>query len=155
MTYKIACYTLFDITQTGVINRSTPPVDANLAEWTLKRNTQCNFDTVLQVISLRSQPEIIVQPQRLPITKDTKHCFGDHYKFNKNSTHWRFEFYIQHASVFNNGISELGALYSDSNNVPMILIGTEIDSLSNSLNTTTEHRNIYYEIISHEYEPDS
>lgn len=151
MAYSIACYTLFDITSTGVINRSAPPVDSNIAEWTIRRNTQCNFDTVLQVISLRSQPEIIIEPQKLSITPQAKHYFGQNYKFNKDS-YWRFEFYIQHASVFNNGVTELGALFSDSNSVPMILIGTEFKRLQPSLNTTPEYRNIYYEILSHEYE---
>ena len=64
MSYRISCYTLFDITQTGVLNRTKPNEGQDLAEWVQKRNTQCNFDTVLQVIALRSQPEIVNFPSK-------------------------------------------------------------------------------------------
>lgn len=150
MSYRIVCHTLFDITATGVINRTNKPVDANIADWTIKRNTQCNFDTVLQIISLRSQPELLSQPTKLTITPQIKQCFGTQHKFNKHSQYWTFEFYIQHASVFNNGVHELGGLYSDTAGVPMILVGTEVATLINSLDTTPELKNIHYEILSNE-----
>ena len=70
MSIKIACYTLFDITQTGVLNRSKPAVDMDPEVWIYKRNTQCNFDTILQVISLRSQPEVIDLPVKKMVRFD-------------------------------------------------------------------------------------
>ena len=64
MMQKIRCYTLFNITKTGITNRRNssklgPDKDK---EWEKLRNTQCNFDTLIQVISLRSQPENITDP---------------------------------------------------------------------------------------------
>ena len=64
MSYTISCYTLFDITQTNVLNRHRPDMDK---EWLHKRNTQSNFDTIQQAISLRSQPEIVRTPERIQI----------------------------------------------------------------------------------------
>ena len=63
MSYTISCYTLFDITPTGVVNRSRPVVDEELIPWLHKRNTQCNFDTVLQGF----QPEFEVTPEKTEI----------------------------------------------------------------------------------------
>ena len=63
MSFRIECYTLFDITQTGVLNRSRPVDGQDLDQWVHKRNTQANFDTLLQIISLRSQPEIVSSPK--------------------------------------------------------------------------------------------
>lgn len=147
MGYIITCYTLFDITSTGVINRGKP-VDQDMEEWIYKRNTQCNFDTVLQAISLRSQPEIHRLPKLRKIRFDTFDKFGFLFeqKGSEEYNSWSFDFTVQHPSVFNDGISELGALYSDCNNVPMIKCGTEWDKLDQFLNTSEELRNIYFEI---------
>lgn len=59
---------------------------------------------------------------------------------------WSFEFDIQHPSVFDDGISELGALYSDCDMVPMIKCGTEWDKLPAFLDTSEELRNIYFKV---------
>ena len=150
MGYKIACWTLFDITCTGVINRSTPPVDVQVEEWIKQRNTQCNYDTVLQIISLRSQPENVSRSQQVKINKEIRQYFGSKYKFGKNSMCWMFEFTIQNAGVFNNGIQELGTLFVDSHDVPMILIGTEHADLWASLNTAPNLKNIHYKITSYD-----
>jgi hypothetical protein len=76
MSFKISCYTLFDITQTGVINRGKPGTDEDIDAWLVKRNTQCNFDTILQVISLRSQPEDISKPKIKRIAINEFQNFG-------------------------------------------------------------------------------
>ena len=57
---------------------------------------------------------------------------------------------VNHSSVFNDGITELGALYDDCHDVPMIKCGTEWDKLPNKLDATDELRNIYFEIVSNE-----
>jgi hypothetical protein len=147
MSFKITCYTLFDITQTGVMNRSRPVDDDK--SWIYKRNTQCNFDTILQAISLRSQPEVLSNPEKIYINFDEFDNFG--FLFEQNDevqACWKFEFIIQHPSVFDDGISELGALYNDCDSIPMILCGTEWDKLPNFLDSSPELRNIYF-ILSH------
>lgn len=147
MSHKISCYTLFDITQTNIVNRSRPPADGKLEEWLYKRNTQSNFDTVLQAISLRSQPENISSPKKLMIRFDEFHHFGFLYQQEESMLYpcWNFEFEVQHSSVFDNGLNPFGNLYHDCDSIPIIKCGTEWDMLSNFLDTTTELKNIHFE----------
>jgi hypothetical protein len=146
MTYRIQCYTLFDITNTGVLNRSKPADVTDEETWRHKRNTQANFDTVLQSISLRSQPDVISKPEKINIRFDKFQNFGFLFEQLEEETYpcWHFEFDVYHNSVFDNGIIEFGFLYSDCDRVPMILCGTEWDKLPPFLDTSTELRNIYF-----------
>ncbi len=53
----LKCYTLFDVSFTGVSKRNPP---ANLEEdkvkqWHINRNRQINFDTIIQVISVNQE----------------------------------------------------------------------------------------------------
>ncbi len=148
MSFRITCYTLFDITQTGVLNRSRPAVDQIFDEWVYKRNTQANFDTILQVINLRSQPEMITVPKKLDINFDEFDNFGFLFQQIEKETYpcWRFSFEIQHHSVFNDGEDELGYLYNDCDGVPMILCGHERSNLPTFLDVSPELKNIYFRI---------
>lgn len=142
----LTCYTLFDITQTGVLSRQKPIDQDN--QWIYKRNTQSNFDTILQAISLRSQPEIIRIPKKIEISFYEFNNFGYLFEDENKVNCWSFDFTVQHGSVFNDGITELGALYNDCQNVPMIKCGTEWDKLHSMLDTSEELRNIYFEVTS-------
>jgi hypothetical protein len=146
MTYRIQCYTLFDVTNTGVPNRSKPADVTDEETWRYKRNTQANFDTVLQSISLRSQPDVIKKPEKINIRFDKFQNFGFLFEQLEEETYptWFFEFDVYHNSVFDNGIIEFGFLYSDCDRVPMILCGTEWDKLPAFLDTSPELRNIYF-----------
>lgn len=144
MNHKIICYTLFDITQTNVPNRPCPSNIEDVSQWLYKRNTQANFDTILQAISLRSQPEYISIPQKFKINFEDFDKFGFLYESEEVSC-WYFMFEVQHSSVFEDGIKDFGLLYDDCNEIPMILCGTEWDKLSNNLDTTPECKNIYFE----------
>lgn len=152
MSFKISCYTLFDITNTGVLNRSKPDPELALTDWLLKRNTQCNFDTILQAISLRSQPEIVKIPELIKIKFNDFQEFGFLFEQQDNEEYncWTFDFEIQHLSVFDNGISELGALYGDCDGIPMLKVGTEWEKLPEFLDTTDELKNIYFKITEHD-----
>lgn len=147
---KIACWTLFNITQTGILNRKTPPVDVDIGVWTKNRNTQCNYDTLLQIISLRGQPEDISIPRKIELSKNNIQYFGTNYKRHKSSYCWTFDFVVTHSGVFNNGIHDLGFLFNDSNQVPMILIGNEVKNLSSTLISFGTEKNIHYHIINHD-----
>lgn len=149
MSYIISCYTLFDITATGVLNRSRPMLDEEDSSWIKKRNTQCNYDTILQLISLRSQPDILSKPERMSINFNDFDKFGFLFEQQENETYncWHFKFEIQHSSVFYDGINELGGLYTDCDAVPMLKVGTEWDKLPLMLDTSDELRNIYFEIV--------
>jgi hypothetical protein len=141
MAHRISCFTLFDITRTGILNRAKPSDDVkDIEQWLLNRNTQCNFDTILQVISLRSQPDISSNPKKVQLSK---HNFGSIY-IGKDIPIWTFDFEVYHASVFEDGIEELGYLYKDCQDVPMVKCETQYQYLNNNLDTTNDKRNIYF-----------
>lgn len=143
--YRIRCYTLFDITHTGVLNRSKP-TEENVEAWIKRRNTQCNFDTLLQVISLRSQPEVIKYPIECELTESCLEYFGFLYTIEPVK-YWKFEFEVQHASVFENGIVSLGALYVDCEGVPMLLTENLHTMCPKFLDTSPELKNINFEVL--------
>lgn len=143
--YRIRCHTLFDITQTGVLNRSRP-TENDIDGWIKRRNTQCNFDTVLQVISLRSQPEIVRLPVSTEISEPDYEMFGFLYTKEKVNC-WKFEFEVQHSSVFENGIIPLGALYKDCEGVPMILCEDQHSLCPKFLDISPELKNIHFEVL--------
>lgn len=141
MSHRIACYTLFNINQTGVLNRARPSESEDYNEWLFKRNTQCNFDTILQSISLRSQPEVIKFPT---VDNADVKKFGLKYANIKNLKVWTFEFEIYHDSVFNDEDGDLGALYKDVQGVPMIKFKEDCKALPNYLDNTKDYKNIYF-----------
>lgn len=149
MNTIIRCYTLFNITQTGVLNRSKPPLDMNIGEWTFKRNTQCNYDTILQIVSIRSQPEVFKSPVVNDIKSYEVKYFGSKYNDSRNRKYscWIFDFGVQHANVFTDSDDVLGALYKDCDGVPMIIVGGEHSSLTTFLSTDKELKNIHFEIL--------
>jgi hypothetical protein len=149
MSYTITCYTLFDITQTNVLNRHRPDMNQ---EFRYKRNTQSNFDTVQQAISLRSQPEIVRIPEKIQIRFNEFTEFGFLFEQEEDETYpsWSFDFTIHHPSVFYDGVNELGALYSDCDRVPMIKCGTEWDKLPAFLDSSDELRNIYFKVLTND-----
>jgi len=150
MSFKVSCYTLFDITQTGIVNRSRPGPEDDAELWLYKRNTQCNFDTIVQAVSLRSQPENISIPTSTKIKFDEFENFGFLLENDEQVICWTFDFDIQHPSVFNDGISELGALYSDCDSVPMIKTNTIWNKLPAFLDSSDELRNIYFKVLNNE-----
>ena len=135
---KIKCVTLFDITKTGASRRQIATKDAN---------QQINFETILQIISMRCQPENITSPKRIVIDKKDARWGEKYLVETQNILAWEFFFDVYHREVFNDGENKLGNLYSDSNEVPMIVNLDETSRLSSKINTSGELKNIHYEII--------
>lgn len=148
MSQRIRCFTLFDITQTGITNRIKRRENED-PEWILKRNSQCNFDTLLQVISLRSQPEVVKLPDVAVYKSPESEYFGFLYKQDNKvliDKFWFFEFEVQHSSVFEDGIVLFGNLYKDCEGVPMITMPNQPSQLISILNTSEELKNIHFEM---------
>lgn len=135
MTIRIKCTTLFDITVTGVKNRfhrtRLPFADStgfNIAsdkDWQRSRNKQSNWETINQVISLRTLPENITNPLRI-----------------KNR--WEFEFTVPDLSSIERNGDPVAALKDDCSNVPMI---TGLDEAVVDGQTLTPGINIWFDII--------
>ena len=62
-------------------------------------------------------------------------------------TCWKFEFEVQHTSVFENTLNPLGALYKDCDGVPMINCPTQYEKISALLDTSPELKNIHFEVL--------
>ena len=132
---------MFDITKTNVTSRRAP-VGTSL-DWQNQRNTQCNFDTVIQLVSLRAQPEEISNPVKLNTNTDPFDKFGLDFAFPLD--YWTFTFTINHAGVFDDEENKFGLLLADCDNVPMIKMPTIPVNLSNCLDISNNLRNIYFE----------
>lgn len=144
MSQRIRCSTLFDVTCTGVTNRSKPAGD-DITSWIKQRNTQCNFDTILQVISLRSQPDIVKNPAKIQATDEILNKFGFVYQPESEIQCWVFEFEVHHASVFDNHAGQFGALYNDCHGVPMIRDTESLVDITSFLDVSDELKNIHFE----------
>ena len=149
MNQRIACYTLFDITNTNVLNRSKP-VGENVELWKVQRNSQANFDTILQCLSLRGSPDLLQYPHKIEFNSNNTD-FGFLLENDKEPDHfwyWKFEFNISHSSVYDTNNDPFGLLEHDCHEIPMLHCKTEYtDTLPNFLDTTPELRNIYFEEI--------
>lgn len=150
---RIKCYTLYDITQTNV-NFRKKNTEIVPADEMKKRSQQSNFETILQIINMRSQPEEISNSELTVINIDDLKDFNFGYLYEKSYNKtikkinvWSFTFSVDHADVFNNGINDLGSLSDDCNQVPMILKLEETFKLSNQMNISDEQRNIYFEVL--------
>lgn len=141
MNITVRCTTRFDITTTGVrgnFNRNRIPfVDAtgksitDEPAWVRARNQQRNWETLTQVISLRTLPQDITESQKIQ---------------RENQNWWSFDFVIeQPASIEDNG-NPVGILVKDSRDVPMLLGLDEDADIENILVPGT---NIEFEIITH------
>lgn len=148
MLHVITCVTLFDVTYTGIPIRNKVPENHDPNLWVYKRNTQSNFDTILQAISLRSQPDVIKKPVKKHFKFDETDYFGFFYQQTADElySYWEFDFTVQHQNVFNDGITEFGALYNDCHKIPMLKCGNECIQLGNFLDCTPEFQNIYFTI---------
>jgi hypothetical protein len=105
------------------------------------RNQQSNFETLLQIISMRSQPEDITNPVKEIISDSRFSSSAD----NALSV-WSFTFTVSHSSVFNDGINDLGNLINDCDGVPMIVNLDEIGDVGSVLVTTDPGKNIIFEV---------
>jgi hypothetical protein len=141
MTVTIQCGTLFDITETGVRNHTANArlpfqdqagqhVDTESA-WQRSRNQQRNWETVNQILALRTLPENISTPVIEP---------GD------RGLTWQFEFDIPDLSAVSEGDQELSLLLRDCESVPMITGLTETAKLEPELRTQAPAANIWFAV---------
>lgn len=102
------CLTLLDITATGVTRGDSK-----------ERNQQRNWESVLQVLGLKTQPIIWETPERiegieLSDNSVVKSYFGEFYQGTQ--TIWGFRFSSETDDVYT-----LNSLYEDFEQVPVIL----------------------------------
>ncbi len=139
---KIECYTLFDITATGInghvkaaqfphVSRAGMTI-ADPAALAQARNQQRNFDTLLQLIGLRTQMFNVNDPT----VQDTG-PFG-------NQRTWRFDFEIEPQSQWLVDGDEFWMLKQDSDGTPMIVNLRETADLEPRIIVLGNNINVIY-----------
>jgi hypothetical protein len=103
-------FTLVDVTDTGV-TRSRPGKEK-------ERNQQRNWETLIQVLSLRTQPQEIDGPYTNMYELQGESIFGE--MFKGTHTVWHFSFGVEAVNVFKDSRSDYGLLYEDFAQVPII-----------------------------------
>ena len=98
----ITCYTLFNIPDKG------------------NRSTIRNWNTVVQTLSLRTQPIIIDTPKVMTDANLRQYDFGSKYKYSTIADVWSFTFSSENLMLYHLNDNPVGALINDSNFVPMI-----------------------------------
>lgn len=139
ISMRVACTTLWDITVTGQTVRRGQ--QNNSLEYQKQCNQQSNWETILQCLSIRCQPENISEVTKIKTSRST---WGTEYKNAKIA--WTFTFEcLDDVYIIEN--DKLAGLYLDCDNVPLI---TGLDETVNDLKTISnspELKNIHFEII--------
>ena len=142
---KILCRTLFDCSYTGVTGhyRSSeiPFVDRagqtvkDQQDWNHSRNQQRNWETLLQIIGLRTQPQDLTIPE---------------YKDGA----WEFEFKSESENVFemHGNPDLLAGLKIDCEGVPMMLNLREQPSMAPTISVSGEDQNIWFSTVNNALE---
>jgi hypothetical protein len=135
---KIRCTTTFDCTRTGVTGHyrvsQLPFVDrsgkliSTQQEWACSRNQQRNYETLLQIFGLKTQPLDITDPVK------------------NSQSQWEFEFCVETPAVFllADNSDPLASLKRDCEKVPMI---ADVGNISQPLSVLTVDQNIWFEVI--------
>jgi hypothetical protein len=134
---RYACQTLFDITATGVTGHfkvtRMPFVDragqhiVDQNSWNRSRNQQRNWETITQILGLRTQLFDVTDPVR-----------------DKSGTSWMFEFETETNGTFGPDSDPTEILRADAEEVPMILDLDNRSDLVPVLRTHGSEQNIWF-----------
>lgn len=137
---RFVCQTLFDITATGVTGHFRPTrmpftdlagqLIQDQATWNRSRNQQRNWETLTQIISLRTQ---IFELQ--PPTRD------------RGGTTWMFVFETELSGVFGPDSDPTQILRLDSEGVPMLLDLDNRSDLSSTIVNQGTKQNIWFAVL--------
>ena len=134
---RYACQTLFDVTATGVTGHfkvtRIPFTDragqeiVDQESWNRSRNQQRNWETLTQILGLRTQLFDITEPVR-----------------DKSGTSWMFEFETEISGAFGPDSDPTEILRSDADGVPMLLDLDNRRDLLPVLRTHGTEQNIWF-----------
>jgi len=138
---KYICQTLFDITATGVTghckssrmpfqDRAGQTIDGE-ESWNRSRNQQRNWETLTQILSLRTQLFLLTDP--VP---------------DLTGTRWMFEFETESDGIYGSETDPVSILRSDANGVPMLLNLNNNPDIETVLITAGARQNIWFAPVS-------
>jgi hypothetical protein len=132
---RIQCQTLFDITATGTTGHIKPSrmpfqdasgtLITDIESWNRSRNQQRNWETVTQLISLRTQVNDLMVPGRI------NDC-------------WQFEFEVDNENLFHDNNDPLAVLKEDCAGVPML---TGLNESTQTSGQFVVDQNIWFTIV--------
>ena len=138
---KFACQTLFDITATGVTGhckQSRMPfrdgagqLIKDIESWNRSRNQQRNWETITQILSLRTQLFALTDP----ISDQT-------------GTRWMFEFETEADGIYGPNTDPVSVLRADAEGVPMLRELDNDPDIDTVLITDGSRQNIWFAPIS-------
>jgi hypothetical protein len=138
---KYVCQTRFDITATGVTGHyksaRIPFLDRagqtikNEESWNRSRNQQRNWETLTQILSLRTQLFLLTDPVQ-----------------DLTGTRWMFEFETESDGIYGPDSDPVLILRSDANGVPMLRELNNDPDIENVLVTEGAQQNIWFAPIS-------
>lgn len=136
----IVCWTLADISNTGFTSKPR-----NEHEFKL-RNQQRNFETFLQLIGMRNQPNVLIYPTKLEGQEIKSYGFGEQYLQSVGFRYnvWMFAFDVEQPTAFDNDNGKLQALMEDFDDIPVITGLDENAKINNTINTLGDHRNTFF-----------
>ena len=137
---KIQCRTLFDCSRTGVTGHyrasqvpfrdHTEKTINNEHDWKFARNQQRNWETIVQIISLRTQP------MNLSNTAVRDQV-------------WTFTFEVEAEGVYsvNADVHNMDALLKECNSIPMVTNLKEKPGVDSKLVTQGPAQNIWFQTV--------
>jgi len=138
---KFACQTLFDITATGITGHcklARMPFQDRAGQlirevdsWNRSRNQQRNWETLTQILSLRTQLFGITEPIK-----------------DQSGTRWMFEFETESDGVYGPEDDPVSVLRSDAEGVPMLRELNNNPDITPFLVTAGPNQNIWFAPIS-------
>lgn len=124
---RYSCQTLFDITATGVTGHYKSASRLSVDEWNHARNQQRNWETLIQIISLRTQVFELTTPV-------------------EHNGCWTFEFTVETLGVFGTDDDPTKVLRMDADGVPMLNFSTD-QQQSTTLKTQGADQNIWFQQV--------
>jgi len=132
---KFSCKTFFDITATGITghykssripfkDKADQSIENEIL-WNRSRNQQRNWETITQLLSMRTQIFDLTIPKKI-----------------KNV--WEFEFEVEAVGVFESQDNPVGILLIDADGVPMLTGLTEKQGIGPVLVPKGENQNIWF-----------
>ena len=138
---KFACQTLFDITATGVTGhckQSRMPFRVGARQlihdtesWNRSRNQQRNWETITQILSLRTQLFALTDPIA-----------------DQTGTRWMFEFETESDGIYGPESDPVSVLRADAEGVPMLRELDNNPDIATVLITEGARQNIWFAPIS-------
>ena len=138
---KFVCQTLFDITATGTTGHPKATrwpcqdragqIIADTQDWNRSRNQQRNWETLQQILGLRTQITEITDPV-----------------VDATGTRWMFEFETDTPGAFGPNSDPTAVLRMDADGVPMLKDGLSDAVTDTCLRTQGAGQNIWFAAVS-------